>query len=64
MTEQIGKNEGVGLYLMKSVFEQQGQEFNHGKLGVGFNPSEVDAHKETEEICELLNVAARQRKNH
>lgn len=63
-TEQTGKNEGVGLYLMESVFEQQGQEFNHGELGVGFDPSEVDAHKETEEICELLNVATRERRKH
>lgn len=46
---------------MKSVFEQQGQEFNHRELGVGLDPSEVDAHEETEEICELLNVATREK---
>lgn len=49
---------------MKSVFEQQGQEFNHRELGVGLDPSQVDAHKEPEEICELLNVAARERREH
>lgn len=54
----------MGLYLMKSVFEQQGQEFNHGELGVGLDPPEVDAHKETKEICELLNVATRESRKH
>lgn len=49
---------------MESVFEQEGQEFHHGELGVGLDPSEVDAHEETEEVCELLDVAARERRKH
>lgn len=41
---------------MKSVLEQQGQEFNHRKLGVGLNPPQVDTHKEAQEISKLLYV--------
>jgi len=49
---------------MKSVFEQQCQKFNHWELGVGFNSSQVDAHKETEKVRKLLNVATRERRKH
>lgn len=42
---------------MKRVLEQKRQELHHGELGVGLDPSQVDTHKEPQEVRELLNVA-------
>lgn len=45
------------FYLMKRVLEQKRQELHHGELGVGLDSSQVDTHKEPQEVRELLNVA-------
>lgn len=45
------------LYLMKRVLEQKGQELHHRELGVGFNSSQMNTHKEPQKVSKLLNVA-------
>lgn len=50
------------FYLMKCVLEQKRQELHHGKLGVGLDSSQVNTHKEPEEVSKLLDVASKTRR--
>lgn len=42
---------------MKCVLEQKRQKLHHRELGVGLDSSQVNTHKEPQEVSKLLNVA-------
>lgn len=45
-------------YLVESVLEKQGEKLYDWKLRTGLDPPQVNADKQPQEVCELLQVTA------
>lgn len=55
------KADWENAYLVEGVLEEQGKKFYNWKLRTRLNPPQVNTDEQTQEICELFQVAVRQK---